>query len=182
MILQDSEIARRIGTGEIGVDPGISDDQIQPASFDLRMGDVIEAVNPGAWGEPGTKIRADGGGVLTIPGWRQTQSMFAHSPPFFLGSTMDRLALPTDVMGRIAGRSTFAREGLVVHLTAGVIDPGWEGCLTLEVVNFNFHDVDVEVGERVGQVIFEELKGESAGYDGDYAGADGHVRSKRSDP
>lgn len=180
MILQDSEIARRIGSGEIGVEPGIADDQIQPASFDLRMGDVIEAVNPGAWGESETKIRAENG-VLAIPGWRQTQAMFHNAPPFFLGSTLDDISLPADVMGRIAGRSTFAREGLVVHLTAGVIDPGWSGRLTLEIVNFNFHDVSVDVGERVGQVIFEELKGESAGYDGEYAGADGHMRSKREE-
>lgn len=181
MILQDSEIARRIGTGEIGVEPGISEDQIQPASFDLRMGHVIEAINPGGWGLPGTEINADDG-VLTIPGWRRTNEQASSSPPFFLGSTLDRLTLPADVMGRIAGRSTFAREGLVVHLTAGVIDPEWEGALTLEIVNFNFRDVSVEVGERVGQVIFEELKGESAGYEGDYAGAERHLRSKRSDP
>lgn len=173
MTLGDIDIADRIDAGEIVVDPEPTPEQIQPASFDLRMGGTLVPMNPGPWPD----VIEDDMGTLKVPGWRRNPR---PAPAFFLGATLDDLTLPRDIVGRMAGRSTFAREGLVVHLTAGVVDPGWSGRLTLEIVNFSWHDVEVDVGERVAQIVFDQLRRPSGGYGGAYAGADGPERSHRT--
>lgn len=169
MILSDRDIAAALDEGRIEFEPGIDcDGQVQPASVDLRMGDALKR-----------------GGERLRPGFnKEFDEKFDIRPfwdggDFYLGTTLESVSLPDDLLGIMAGRSTFGREGLVVHATAGWVDPGFEGQLTLEMANFGPETVTVRVGERVCQIGFLECKSKSSGYDGHYQGQRGPTESRR---
>ena len=80
-----------------------------------------------------------------------------HPGEFVLGSTLERLTLPNDVVARIEGKSSLGRLGLMIHSTAGFIDPGWSGNLTLELANVSRLPITLYSGMRIGQISFQEL-------------------------
>jgi dCTP deaminase len=80
-----------------------------------------------------------------------------HPGEFVLGSTLERLTLPNDVVARIEGKSSLGRLGLMIHSTAGFIDPGWSGNLTLELTNVSRLPITLYSGMRIGQISFQEL-------------------------
>lgn len=164
MILADVDIADALDGGRIVVDPEPTAEQIQPSSLDLRLGDHVVDVAEGRALEP------DGGTYRIHPG------------RFYRAATLESVTLPNDLAASIENRSTFAREGLLPHLAAGLVDPGWSGVLTLEMVNF-MAPIDIDIGERIVQLVFETLMSESSGYEGKYQGADGAmgaIRDSRS--
>lgn len=158
MILSDRDIVRRLyyATDDdqaIGIDPDPDPVQIQPASVDLRLGrefivpdyDVVE---------------------------RERMSFKPGS--FALGVTAERVSVPPDLVGHMTGRSTLGRKGVVVHATAGLVDPGWDGYLTLEIANLGSEDVTLEAGDRIAQIEFVRLTSPAADpYDGQYDGDSG---------
>jgi dCTP deaminase len=86
------------------------------------------------------------------PGWRR----FSLAPgEFILGATAEVVTLPDNVAGRLEGRSSLARLGLTIHSTAGLIDPGWEGAITLELSNVGPEPVRLELGMRICALAFE---------------------------
>lgn len=162
MILSDTEIRKAVEVGRIGVSPEPHDDQFQPATLDLRMGSPLHNIATGVGREP-----IDG--TFEIRRW----------PNFYLGTTLESISLPNDIRGKMEGRSSFGREGLMVHITAGVVDPGWAGHLTFEIVNLGPAPVEVDVSERVAQIEFAELSSPSKGYDGRYQGQVDPTESRR---
>ena len=80
-----------------------------------------------------------------------------HPGEFVLGSTVERLTLPNDVVARIEGKSSLGRLGLMIHSTAGFIDPGWSGNLTLELANVSRLPITLYSGMRIGPISFQEL-------------------------
>lgn len=151
MILSDWDIADALERGDITVDPEPEPVQIQPASLDVRIGG--ELYDPAAGSSTGG---------LTLP-----------VEEFLLGSTLGRVSLPNDVAALLVGRSTLGRMGVVVHQTAGFIDPGFEGQITLEMYNCSETPRSFEEGDRVAQLVFFRLESPSQGYSGQYQGQTG---------
>lgn len=158
MILSDRELRARLSAGDLQVGP-LSDAelQIQPASIDLRLADDFIVYKPGQIAcldprDPDTltaateKIRiAEGNAFILHPG------------EFALGSTIERVLIPPDLVARVDGRSSVGRLAVVVHATAGFIDPGFSGQITLELSNLGRIPVQLYPGMRIAQIVLHQL-------------------------
>jgi len=158
MILSDRDIRRRLEGGDLAVEPLEDPDlQIQPASVDLRLGREflefqhanIPCIHFGSEAEveeyvEETVVEADGEYIL-------------HPGDFVLGTTVERVAIPDDLIAHVQGRSSIGRLAIVIHATAGIIDPGYVGQITLELSNLGTAPVALAPGMRISQVIFTEL-------------------------
>jgi len=153
MILSDRAIASALDRGELISEYSPDVNQIQPASLDVRISDELYEI------DAETKHYSDP--LFIEPGTR------------YLASTMETVNLPNDIAAQLAGRSSIGRRGLIVHKTAGWIDPGFEGEITLELYNLGEKPVLLRAGERVAQLVFFKLDQESTGYDGQYQGQSG---------
>lgn len=158
-VLSDTDIREELDLGRLLVDPAVDERQIQPASLDLRMGDEVMDFATGRLVDPD-------GDTFSIHPWR-----------FYLAATLDDVTLPNDLTASIENRSTFARQGLIPHLAAGRVDPGWSGVLTLEMLNVSHTPVEIGIGERVVQLVIEPTRTPSAGYTGQFQGATGVERA-----
>lgn len=163
-ILSDSSIIECITTEKIGITPEVEPIQVQPGSLDLRLG-------PDYSNEHTNETYENCDTVVFEPG------------TFYLSHTLDRVSLPDDLSAMVSGRSSLARKGLIVHTTAGWIDAGFEGDITLEVFNFGDEPVVLEPGDRVGQLVFFQMDkpadnpyGEQS--DSKYQGQSGPTRSR----
>jgi dCTP deaminase len=158
MILSDGDILRRLEEGELVVEP-LADPalQVQPASVDLRLGRTflefqhanIPCIHPGSEREveeyvEETHVAEDGEFIL-------------HPGDFVLGTTRERVEIPPDLIAHVQGRSSLGRLAVVIHATAGVIDPGYHGQITLELSNLGTAPVALTPGLRISQLIFTEL-------------------------
>lgn len=159
MILNDKQLIRRLHYDtdstppeeQLTIHPTPNDIQIQPASIDLRLG-FYTIREPGA--DP-TQIEDE---LVIEPG------------DFLLAETYERVNVPVDLVGFLTGRSTVGRKGVIVHATAGLLDPGYGGRPTLEVANLGPETVTLEPEQRVCQVYFIRLTGNATPYDGQYDG------------
>jgi dCTP deaminase len=97
----------------------------------------------------------------------------------YLGETEESVRLPNDVAAQLAGRSSIGRLGVIVHKTAGWVDPGFQGSITLELMNLGDEPVHLEAGERVAQLVFFKLDERSSGYDGNYQNQSGATKSQK---
>jgi dCTP deaminase len=159
MILSDHSIRSHLSGGNLVDKPDLIDDeQIQPASLDVRLGDQFAAPSNG------DEWRADE--IVLKPGAR------------LLGHTEEVVDLPNDIAAQLAGRSTIGRRGIIVHKTAGWIDPGFKGQITLELANMGMEKQRLYAGERIAQLVFLQLDQPSSGYDGKYQGDTGPVAPK----
>ncbi|WP_423999919.1 dCTP deaminase [Haloarcula salina] len=159
MILSDADILRRLEEGDLVVEPLDDPDiQIQPASVDLRLGREflefqhanIPCIHPNSEDEVAdyvdeTIVEEDGEFIL-------------HPGDFVLGTTHERVAIPDDLIAHVEGRSSLGRLAIVVHATAGLCDPGYEGQITLELSNLGTAPVALTPGMRISQLTFTELK------------------------
>jgi dCTP deaminase len=158
MILSDAAIRRRLDEGTLAIEPLDDPDlQIQPASVDLRLGREflefqranIPCIHPDSEREVDeyvteTEIDPDEEFVL-------------HPDDFVLGTTMERVAIPDDLIAHVEGRSSLGRLAIVVHATAGLCDPGYEGQITLELSNLGAAPVALTPGMRISQLTFTQL-------------------------
>jgi dCTP deaminase len=145
------------------VQPSPLDHHIQPASLDLRLGGQFKN-----FVTPATPQALD----VTIPypeEWVEThdvsmvdgaEAFFQLDPGVFtLATTIERVELPACLAARVEGKSSLARLGLVVHATAGFVDPGFKGTITLEMVNLNPRPLLLKVGMRICQLSFFAVDG-----------------------
>jgi len=158
----DTAIRAKHASGELVIDPPPEDIQFQPASLDLRLGneffvfhrplgrpEVIQPIDPEEgfpekWGE---RIVAD---------------EFVLVDDFILATTLETVRVPADWVARVEGRSSLGRLGLIVHATAGFVDPGFEGQITLEMFNLNPRPIRLRAGMRICQLAFETMSGPPA--------------------
>lgn len=140
--LRDATLRQRIENGEIGITPIDLETQIQPATVDVRMGHEITNMKTGE-----SRYFEEGEVVPFEPG------------TFYLGSTLEEVSIPDDLIAALEGRSSIGRTGLAVHVTAGILDPGFEGDITLEIKNHGHDTVYIKPRQRVGQLEFRELDG-----------------------
>src|SRR6478609_11139153 len=130
--LSDGTILRLVDEGRIAIDPWDAG-LVQPASVDLRLGDSFRVFHNHRTSaidlrEPPKDLTEE---VVPAPG----EPFVIHPGEFCLGRTLEWVELPDDLVARIEGKSSLGRLGLIVHATAGFVDPGWKGTLTLELNN-----------------------------------------------
>ncbi len=163
MILSDTDIQARLKEDELLIDP--LDDpelQIQPASVDLRLGSDFIVFRSGR--TPCIYIDQPGDADtytqdLHIP---DDEHFILHPGEFALGTTLETVRIPPDLVGRLEGRSSLGRLAVIVHATAGFIDPGFHGKITLELTNLGKVPVGLRPKMRCSQIVFHELKTPSA--------------------
>lgn len=165
MILNDHQIKWEIEHGGLGVDPVDFDTQLQPATLDLCLGDEVYDVRNGRW----------------VRGGEEQTFWPACNGNFYLAHTEEYVEIPPNLVGVMWDRSSIARKGVVVQ-TAGLVDPGFHGQLTLEVFNVTNEPVDLPIGQRVCQMGFFEVVPPKESYenkDGSkYSGQTGATRSQ----
>jgi dCTP deaminase len=159
MILSDADILRRLEEGDLVVDPlDDLDLQIQPASIDLRLGREflefqrtnISCIHPNSEQEIDDYIDE------TVV--EEGEEFILHPGDFVLGTTHERVEIPSDLLAHVQGRSSLGRLAIVIHATAGVVDPGYKGQITLELSNLGTAPVALTPGMRISQLILTELK------------------------
>jgi len=159
MILSDADILRRLEEGDLVVEPLDDPDiQIQPASVDLRLGREflefqrtnISCIHPNSEQEIDEYIDE------TVV--EEGEEFILHPGDFVLGTTHERVEIPPDLIAHVEGRSSLGRLAIVVHATAGLCDPGFEGKITLELSNLGTAPVALTPGMRISQLTFTELK------------------------
>jgi dCTP deaminase len=154
-VLSDGTIRSLVEAGRIVIDPW--DPQlVQPASVDLRLGDTFRVFNNHKAAAIDLKQGPPEG--LTEQVTASAEHGFViHPGEFCLGRTAEWVELPDDVVARIEGKSSLGRLGLIVHATAGFIDPGWKGTLTLELNNLTRVPIKLYPGLLIAQLSFMAL-------------------------
>jgi dCTP deaminase len=151
VILSDVTIRKELAAGRIVIDP-LDESAIQPSSVDLRIdryfrvfrNDTTPFIDPKQPQEDLTEL-------VEVSDER---AFILHPSEFVLGSTLERVALPDDIAGRIEGKSSLGRLGLLTHSTAGFVDSGWDGHLTLELSNVATLPIAIYPGMKIGQISF----------------------------
>ena len=155
MILSDHDIIQEIDLGNISVWP-FDPNMVQPASIDVHLGSEIRIFNNSQI--PYIDSRCPHPQLTTLVSLPPpSQPYILHPGQFILGSTAERVRLPAHIVGRIEGKSSLGRIGLVIHATAGFIDPGFRGPLTLEISNFASMPIALYQGMPIGQIAFMPL-------------------------
>ena len=149
MILSDYEICTEVEKGGLVIDP-FNVLNVQPASYDVTLGRGFSVLKPAALGA--SIVQPDRDQDLL------DQDVYDLDPgEFLLGCTAERFVLPPYLAGSLAGKSSVGRYGVQVHATAGFIDPGFCGQLTLEISNLSDRVVQIGVGDLIGQVVFTRM-------------------------
>ena len=155
MILNDKTIQKYIKTGKLKITPQPMDKQIQPSSIDLRLGNTIQTFKENSTLYIDThKDITPYMQEHTIP---RNHKLVIQPHEFLLATTQEQITLPDNIVGRVEGRSSIGRLGLTIHVTAGYIDPGFTGTITLELYNMNRHPIAIYPGQRICQIVLEEL-------------------------
>ncbi len=159
MILSDRDIKKAIESGRVKIDSAQPElfRHIHASSMDLRLGNtfklyehskfaILDPKNPETFTD---RMR-----MITIP---EGDSFIVQPGEFVLGVTMESITVPDDLVVRVEGRSSLGRLGIIVHSTAGFVDPGFCGTITLEISNLNRMPVALYPGMRICQLAFEMM-------------------------
>jgi dCTP deaminase len=153
-VLSDGTIRRLVAEGRVRIEPW-DETMVQPASIDLRLGPSFRVFH-------NHRITAID---LADPPRNLTEhvevdddeSFVIHPGEFVLGRTQEHVELPDDIVARIEGKSSLGRLGLIVHATAGFVDPGFKGTLTLEITNLTRVPIILWPGKPIAQLSFMAL-------------------------
>ena len=154
MVLSDRTIRRELDEGRIIVRP-IDPDDIQPASIDLHLDSRFLVFSNSR--QPYIDVRAPLDNLTEEVEIRGDEQFMLHPGEFVLGSTLEHIELPDDLVARLEGKSSLGRIGLLIHSTAGFVDPGWRGRLTLELSNVARLPIALYQGMKIGQISFLRL-------------------------
>jgi dCTP deaminase len=160
-ILPDSEIRKLVEKKDaVYVDQGPDIDQelqIGPSSMDLRMGYEFGVLNTRKIEMIDTKKMQKYSDYMRTETHGPEEGVVVHPGEFILGSTLEAVDVPSDLVARVEGRSSYGRLGIIVHATAGYIDPGFNGDITLEIQNLGNAPVKLYPEDRVCQIVFETM-------------------------
>jgi dCTP deaminase len=154
VILSDRSIREAIASGRLGVDP-FDPELIQPSSIDVRLDHRFLVFRNTKRAFIDVKEPADD--LMELIEVGPEEPMFLHPHEFILGSTIERVRIPDDLVARLEGRSSLGRLGVVIHSTAGFVDPGFEGYVTLEISNLANLPIALYPGMRIGQLSFQNM-------------------------
>lgn len=156
-ILSDKTIKEYLEEGKIVIDPLNDEQQIQPSSVDMRLGDefkVFKVIRKPYIDPKDEEDIAEYMESSTVP---EGEAFIIHPNEFALATTQEYVKVPDDLVARVEGRSSMGRLGVTMHVTAGYVDPGFEGRITLEISNIGAMPVALYPGQRVCQLVFETM-------------------------
>lgn len=158
MILSDRTIKESISAGRIKITPydALS---VQPASIDIRLDNRFRVFRNYRYTSIDPKESQDG--LTELVEVNLDEPFVIHPGEFVLGNTVERIALGNDLVARLEGKSSLGRLGLIVHATAGYIDPGFEGNITLELSNVANLPILLYPGMKIGQISFQAMTSEA---------------------
>jgi dCTP deaminase len=153
VVLSDRTIARLLDEGRIELDP-YDPALLQPSSVDVRVDRYFRVFRNARYPYIDVKQRQE---ELTELVEIDEEPFILHPGEFVLGSTLERVKLPDDVVARLDGKSSLGRLGLLIHSTAGFIDPGWNGHVTLELSNVANLPITIYAEMKIGQLSFVQM-------------------------
>ena len=159
MVLSNQDIQKLIEENKIQINPTPNlEEQLGSASLDLRLGDEFAVFEHTKKAVIDTRDPESFNGMTRTIKIENDEPFVFHPGEFVLGVTLEEVFLPDDVAARIDGRSSLGRLGIVIHSTAGHIDPGFKGKIVLEMENIGMIPVLIYPETRICQLVFQELK------------------------
>ncbi len=181
MLLSDRDIRAQIEAGRIGLDP-LNMELIQPSSMDVRLDRFFRLFDNHKY--PFIDPREQQDDLTRFVEVSADEPFILHPGEFVLGSTFEFVSLPDDLAARLEGKSSLGRLGLLTHSTAGFVDPGFQGHVTLELSNVATLPIKLWPGMKIGQLCFFQLSSASenpygsAKYGSRYQGQRGPTASR----
>jgi dCTP deaminase len=154
MILSDVDIRKELAAGRIEIEP-FEEACVQPSSVDLHVDSQFRVFANSRY--PFIDVRKPMPDLTDLVDVPADEPFILHPGEFVLGSTRERVRLPDDMVARLEGKSSLGRLGLLIHSTAGYVDPGWDGYLTLELSNVANLPITIYPGMKIGQISFFRL-------------------------
>ena len=150
-VLTDRDIRAALEAGTIKIEPYDPED-LQPSSVDLHLDRAFRVFRNNRY--PFIDVRAPQPDLTELLHVADDEPFILHPGEFVLGQTLEWVELPTDLVARLEGKSSLGRLGLLIHSTAGYVDPGWKGNLTLELSNVANLPIALYYGMKIGQISF----------------------------
>ena len=154
MVLSDKTIRTEIEADRIEIEP-YDASLIQPSSIDVRVDRRFRVFHNARY--PYIDVRQPMEELTELVEVSGDEPFILHPGEFVLGQTLERVALPDDLVARLEGKSSLGRLGLLIHSTAGFIDPGWDGHVTLELSNVANLPITIYFGMKIGQISFVQM-------------------------
>jgi dCTP deaminase len=154
MVLSDRSIREALDAGRISIAP-LGDGCIQPSSVDLHVDRYFRLFRNHT--SRVIDVREDQEDLTELVDIGDVDPLILHPGEFLLGSTLERITLPDDLVARLEGKSSLGRLGLLIHSTAGFVDAGWDGHLTLELSNVANLPITIYAGMKIGQISFLQM-------------------------
>jgi len=154
VVLSDATIARYLAEGRIEIDP-YDESLLQPSSVDVRVDRLFRVFHNNRY--PFIDVKVEQAELTELVEADGDRPFVLHPGEFVLGSTLERVKLPDDLVARLDGKSSLGRLGLLIHSTAGFIDPGWDGHVTLELSNVAKLPITIYPGMKIGQISFMQM-------------------------
>lgn len=154
LIFSDRSIREAIESGSIAIDP-YEPSFVQPSSVDLRVATDFRVFENHRYSE--IDPRSPQADLTKLVEVAEAEAFMLHPGEFVLGSTLERVKLGDDIVARLEGKSSLGRLGLLIHSTAGFIDPGFEGHITLELSNVATLPIAIYPGMKIGQISFYRM-------------------------
>jgi dCTP deaminase len=154
VLLSDRDIRAEIESGRVRLDPW-DPEMVQPSSVDVRLDKFFRLFDNHKY--PVIDPSQDQADLTRLVEVDPTEGFVLHPGEFVLGSTLETVALPDDLAARVEGKSSLGRLGLLIHTTAGFVDAGWDGQLTLELSNVANLPITLYPGMKIGQITFIQM-------------------------
>jgi dCTP deaminase len=154
MVLSDRTIRRLLAEGRIGIEP-YAEELLQPSSVDVRVDRLFRVFRNSRY--PFIDVKREMEDLTELVEVDSEEAFILHPGEFVLGSTLERITLPDDLVARLEGKSSLGRLGLLIHSTAGFIDPGWDGHVTLELSNVANLPITIYYAMKIGQLSFVQM-------------------------
>jgi dCTP deaminase len=156
VVLSDRTIKDQIDAGRIVIDP-FEPSNVQPSSVDLRVDRKFRVFHN--WAYPHIDVREPMEDLTELVEVEGDRPFILHPGEFVLGQTLEQVTLPDDLVARLEGKSSLGRLGLLIHSTAGFVDSGFSGNLTLELFNVANLPITIYHGMPIGQISFMRMDG-----------------------
>jgi dCTP deaminase len=153
-VLSDRDIRAALDSGEVAIRPYDAQD-LQPSSVDLHLDRSFRVFRNNRY--PYIDVRAPQPDLTELLTVADDEPFVLHPGEFVLGQTLEWVELPNDLVARLEGKSSLGRLGLLIHSTAGYVDPGWKGNLTLELSNVANLPIALYAGMKIGQISFFKM-------------------------
>ncbi|MDO8649084.1 MAG: dCTP deaminase [Candidatus Peregrinibacteria bacterium] len=159
MILSDRDIRKALDSGRVKIEAPDQElfTHIHASSMDLRLGNIFKLYEHSKFAVLDPKHPESFQGNMRQIAIADGDSFIVQPGEFVLGVTRETITVPDDLVVRVEGRSSLGRLGIIIHSTAGFVDPGFSGTITLEISNLNRLPVALYPGMRVCQIAFEEM-------------------------